>query len=129
LTASITATSSPSLTASPSATPTDTWTSTFTPTAADLQVLLPFPNPSKNGDPVTIQVDGPGTLTVHWSVFTTAFRKVRKGEAVLVNGGTFQWDLKDDQRQEVASGLYYLRLDAQSSSSRIQKVFKILVLR
>jgi len=67
-------------------------------------------------------------LDVHWSVFSTAFRKIREGENSFNGQGSVSWDLKDRSGVKVARGLYYLRLDIHSDNGGLKKTFKILVL-
>jgi hypothetical protein len=105
-------------------------TPTLSPTPAASQIVVepPFPNPDLDGSPVVIGVQGPGSLDVHWSVFSTAFRKIREGDNSFSGQGAVSWDLKDRSGAKVAHGLYYLRLDIHSDNGALKKTFKILVL-
>lgn len=91
--------------------------------------MSPYPNPDLDGSPVIIGVQGSGTLEVHWTVFTTAFRKVRDERVQFSGSGNIVWDLKDKGGTDVARGLYYLKLDVHSDPGSVKKSFKLLVLR
>jgi hypothetical protein len=78
---------------------------------------------------VVITLDAPGQALATWDVFTTAFRKIDGGSARFNGGGTIQWNSQDKTGIKAASGLYYLRLEVQTSGGTIRKVFKILVVR
>jgi hypothetical protein len=88
----------------------------------------PYPNPAGPG-PVTVQVQAPAGSTVEWSVFTTAFRKI-VGASQPVPGDHFVlvWDLEDQWRKPVASGLYYLKVQV-AGPAKASKVLRVLVLR
>ena len=114
----------------PSSTPTATphapfLTPTYTPTPLGIVISPPYPNPSY-GIAITIPVESPGNSIIDWEVFTVAFREVAYGN----NGkGTIQWNLKDKKGDAVSSGLYYLRVEITTGTQKVQKIFKILVLR
>ncbi|HVZ81885.1 MAG TPA: GH116 family glycosyl hydrolase [bacterium] len=145
-TATLTKTWSPSATPSGTPTPTGTPTASRTPTWTDtpipsptetssptvvfsgIDIGSPFPNPDQDGSAMDIEVQGPGLLNVHWSVFTTAFRKVRDGNAMIYGKGDVYWDLKDRSGVPVAKGLYYLRVEAGSGTGAAKKTFKVLLL-
>jgi hypothetical protein len=113
---------------SPTNSPVATATTTATPAAAGITISFPYPNPSYGDGPVAVNIQVPGPVSVNWSVFTTAFRKVNSGTAVLDAAGTFQWDLKDKTEKPVANGLYYLRLEVSGNFGTVKKIFKILIL-
>jgi len=78
---------------------------------------------------VNIEIQASGMVSVNWTVFTTAFRKVAHGTETFTNGGLFQWDLTDLSGKPVASGLYYMRLEIKTGTGSTQKILKILVIR
>ncbi len=137
-TASNTSTPTNTLTFTPSPTSTFTSTATFTttptnsssPTALPTMVVIlpPYPNPSRDGSPVTIGLLLPGPASLHWSVFTTAFRKIKDESTTLSGSGNFSWDLKDKLGAKVADGLYYLRVEVKGDFGKDQKILKVLVL-
>ncbi len=114
-------------------TPTPIFTVTFTPTASayssPVTLLPPYPNPDKGGEPVTIAIEVPGPVVVTWKVFTTAFRMIDGGTSSFSGNGTIQWDMKDKLGIEAAGGLYYIRVEVQTSGGTTRKIFKILVIR
>ncbi len=132
-TATTTPTFTLSATLSPTFTPVHTLTFTPTPTSSSgssaVSIRLPYPNPVFGGGPVNVGIQGSGTITGTWTVFTTAFRKVASGTILLSNGGALQWDLKDSSGVPVASGLYYLRISVKSDSGSLTKILKLLVIR
>src|SRR5579871_780059 len=130
-TPSPTATFTMTATSSPSLTPVFTATPTVTSPAGSAPVLIgpPYPNPVLGGESVNVPIQGSGTVTVNWDVFTTAFRKVAHGSSIFTNGGTFQWGLTDLAGKPVASGLYYLRLEVAADSGTVHRTLKILVIR
>ena len=144
-------TNSPTFTPTPSATRTPTAPDTVTPTATStptpsltitstpalsptsspngVVIGLPYPNPVMGSGPVTVQVQAPAGSTVEWSVFTTAFRKiVDASQTVPGNHFALVWNLEDQWRKPVASGLYYLRVQV-TGLAKTSKVLKVLVLR
>lgn len=130
-TPSSTATFTVTATASPSFTPifTATPTATISSGSSSVSIGPPYPNPVLGGGAVNVQVQGSGMVTVNWSVFTTAFRKIAQGTATFTNGGAFRWDLTDLSGKPVASGLYYLRLEVKADSGTLHKTLKVLVIR
>jgi hypothetical protein len=141
------ATNTPIVTSTSTLTPTATWTSTSTVTTTATLTMTntktpspsptevsnggvviepPFPNPAQG--PVTFQIHGNGTLDVHWSVFTSGFRKINGGAATLNGSGSIEWNLRDKMGVLVADGIYYVRIDV-SSGVHLSKVWKVLVLR
>ena len=70
----------------------------------------------------------PGAATVHWSIFTTAFRMIRDETLAMNASGNFVWDLKDKQGAPVARGIYYLRVEVKGAFGTVQKILKVLVL-
>lgn len=81
-----------------------------------------------DGSPVVVGIQGPGALEVHWTVYTTAFRKVREGSDSFIGSGSVSWDLKDKTGVSVARGLYYLKVEIHSSNETVRKTLKVLVL-
>ncbi len=77
--------------------------------------------------PVTIEIHAPGSATVNWSVFTTAFRKIVWGTASVNGTGVIQWNLRDKTGTLVADGLYYLRVEVQGDFGTVRKIVKIIV--
>ena len=64
---------------------------------------------------------------MEWAVFTTTFRKIASGSRDLPGSGTFQWDLMDKTGTPAAKGLYYLRLEVTDASSKVKRIFKLLI--
>jgi len=87
----------------------------------------PYPNPSQ-GKPVSISIQVPGQTTIKWTVYTLSFRKIAEGETTINQTGTIQWDFKDRYQNQVANGLYYMRVQAIRGIT-ISKIFKIMLLR
>ncbi len=112
-------------TATPSPTPSDTST---TAVSGGVTILPPYPNPSMDGVPVTVEMKFPGTATLNWAVFTTAFRKISSGSQVLAGNGAFQWDLRDKTSVPVAKGIYYIRLELVGDFGTVRKIVKVIVL-
>jgi hypothetical protein len=100
---------------------------TVTPVIPLVVISAPYPNPSRGTAPVTVEVKTPGTALVRWSVFTTAFRKIREGATVVTGIGTVTWDLKDKEGASAALGLYYLRVEVKGDAAMTRKVLKILI--
>jgi hypothetical protein len=94
-----------------------------------LVISDPYPNPIKGHSPVYFNVAVPGTARMDWSVFTMAFRKIRKGKSLIVGTSTLQWDLKDESGGWVANGLYYLRIQVTIGESNVTQIKKILIVR
>jgi len=109
-------------------TPTMTSTSA-SPTVQVTSVIVspPYPNPADADQTVMVNIQAPGTATVSWSVFTTAFRMIDNGATVINGSGSVQWDLRDKSGSEVAPGLYYLRIEVKGSFGTIRRIAKILV--
>jgi hypothetical protein len=108
-----------------------TFTASTTPTISSsgpVSLSVPYPNPSKDGQPVKVDIQLPGPAIIHWAVFTTTFRKINAGDLSLSGSGTFTWDLKDKTGTPVARGIYYLRLEITGDFNTVKKVLKILVL-
>ena len=131
--ASWTPTATFTLTPSPGLTP--TFTSTPSAPLTQTQVLPPaptvgnpYPNPSK-GPFISIPVQGTGTFTVEWDVFTTAFRKIASGSTPANGSGVVQWDLKDMNGSGAAPGLYYVRIQFRAGQQDLKKILKLLILR
>src|SRR5665213_719278 len=120
------------LTSTPSNTFTTTGTPTITPTytptiTSEIVISAPFPNPS-NGTPITFNIQAPGESTVTLDVFTLAFRKVY-GETTQADGSlTLRWDLRDVSGNQVANGVYYVRIHVTGSQSATT-ILKVLILR
>lgn len=84
-------------------------------------VSAPYPNPAT--DRVTIEVYPARPGEVRWTVFTTAFRKIREG--ALVSGGEkvrVVWDLRDAAGSPAANGMYFVRVEIDRGWFILQKV-------
>jgi len=133
-----TATSTPTQTPTTTSTatmvnsPTNTITSTPTfiaiPTATPNFISNPYPNPSM-GDPIKLDVQLSGQSHVKFGVFTPAFRKIWEGALTASSNQTLEWDLRDKTGTLVADGLYYLRIQVETSSGTFVKIKKVLVIR
>jgi hypothetical protein len=85
-----------------------------------------YPNPADGTQPVTVSFPASGTSDGKIQLFTTAFRKVLEIPLHAQGGGTnFSFELKDQKRNLLASGLYYVVL----TNSQGRQVLKLLVLR
>jgi len=84
-----------------------------------------YPNPS-NGGPVSVLPPAyTGNEDVKIQLFTIAFRKVKETLYRSVPYGPLQVDLTDDWGHPLASGLYYVVIEAGGQRS----VVKLLLLR
>ncbi|HEY5039827.1 MAG TPA: hypothetical protein VIJ93_12215, partial [bacterium] len=126
-TPTMTLTLTPVITFTPTSTgfPTSTTTVAGTPSGV---ISPPYPNPSRGGEPIVVDIQVSGMVTVKWSVFTTTFRKIQEGYTVLNGNGSIQWDLKDRVGSNVARGLYYFRIEINGNFGTVRKVLKALVL-
>jgi hypothetical protein len=88
----------------------------------------PYPNPADGTKSLEVDIQVPGTATVTWSVFTTAFRKVRGETTTISSYGSIQWDLRDQRGHRVAAGLYYLRVEIKGDFGSVRKIVKVIVL-
>ncbi len=137
LTLTVTMTPTASSTSSPTATVTITSTVTLANTSTMTAIAgysgpvtfsPPYPNPSKDGSPINVDIGLPGPASMDWAVFTTAFRKINSGTLSLSGSGTFQWDLRDKTGAQAAMGLYYIRLEVSGDFGKVKKILKVLVL-
>jgi hypothetical protein len=133
-TPTMTLTFTPTLTPTITSTATLTFTATISPTPTPTEngffLGPPYPNPVKNGGPITVHMHVTNGTVVEWSVFTTAFRKIFDGTPQIQgNDLTFVWNLEDNWHQPVANGLYYFRYELIMSFVRAQKIQKVLVIR
>ena len=62
--------------------------------------------------------------TVHWAVFTAAYRKVVDRVEQVSGGSQIRWDLKDNLGRDVSNGIYFMRLEGNGGET-----VKIVVLR
>ena len=88
---------------------------------------LPYPNPS-GGEPVIVEMALQGMSEVEWSVFTTAYRKVRSERSSSRGNQRIIWDLTDSKGKPVASGVYYLRI-LVTGPRNMEVLRKVMVLR
>ncbi len=133
LTATPTYTFTPTLTATNSPTPTVTITATpmftSTPVIITVTVSAPYPNPATGPVHVSIPVQAPTGSTVHWTVYTTAFRKVYdQTQAIPGNNIILSWPMVDTWGTPVANGVYYVRVQVTGLASASQ-ILKVLVIR
>jgi hypothetical protein len=128
------------LTPTASATPTFTNTGTITLTATateqpgnDKPVI--YPNPSDGTQPVNIHIPGrTGTSDVTVQIFTVAFRLVQHQVFEQVPLGTdIHVELKDKWGHPLASGLYYVVVNAEGNpsinSGHERMVGKLMIIR
>ncbi|HUO57867.1 MAG TPA: protease pro-enzyme activation domain-containing protein [bacterium] len=132
-TASATATPTASASSTPTVTATGTWTvpgtPTATPQATGVSVGSPFPNPVSGTEGVTILVRSPGSSTLQFDLFTEGFRRIRSGQRVFQDFLILTWDLRDDEGDLAANGLYYLRAKVKGNGGETTQIRKILLLR
>jgi len=74
------------------------------------------PNPAKGG--TTIRFDLPRAVHARLSIFDLSGRLIRTLASGLVPAGshTLPWDIRDDAGNRVASGMYFLALEAEQKS-------------
>jgi len=75
-----------------------------------------------------VDIRAPGPAVIHWAVFTTAFRKINKGDLAMTDLGLFRWDLTDKRGDPAARGIYYIRLEVSGPFGKASKIVKVLVL-
>jgi hypothetical protein len=142
-----TPTNSPSWTPTPSSTSsfTPTWTpsatftstGTFTPTRTPTPTVTPnnpgilFPNPVKDGTPLSFYYDltNPADqVKVKW--FTLAFRKIYEDDTLPTAAGQWKYSLDWGQANlNPANGLYYVVLYFKTGGSEKHQVMKLLIQR
>ena len=72
-------------------------------------ISVPYPNPVMVGKAVRFNLGGFCPTNVHWTVVTSAYRKVLEANLTTRGATTIvTWDLKDMKGRPVAPGLYYL---------------------
>lgn len=127
-----TATKTDTITFTPTFTPTDTPSPilTATPTGVPTAIVIspPYPNPSDGTNPVTVALWLTGPSKVTWGVFTTAFRKIYEENDTLNGAAWIQWNLKDKKGSKVSAGVYYIRVEVQTGTTKTRKILKVLVL-
>jgi hypothetical protein len=96
------------------------------PGMADISSAYPNPVPF-DGGPVWVDLTVPGPSQFHWTVFTTAFRKIAWGDTDISASQSFGWDLRDHTGVPAARGLYYLRLELDGDYGKVRKVCKVLI--
>ena len=119
-----TTTNSPTLTVTITATPTPT----FTPDIITVTVGAPYPNPVGGTGYLSIPIQAPTGSTTHWTVYTTAFRKIYdQTQSIPENNLILSWNLKDTWGGPVANGVYYVRVQVMGLTSAT-KILKVLVI-
>jgi hypothetical protein len=89
----------------------------------------PYPNPANGTAHLSIPVQAPTDSTAHWTVYTTAFRKVYDhSQSIPGNNGILSWALVDTWGSPVANGVYYVRVQV-TGLTPATKVLKVLVIR
>ena len=81
---------------------------------------------------MTLDVAGPGLIFLEWSVYSTAFRKIRRETAIINRQGKIHWDLRDEKGVLVSNGIYYMAFcfdETRNGSSDSSLVRKVMVLR
>ena len=105
--------------------------SSFKPTPSNFQLVQNYPNPFNPA--TTIQYILPKKVSVTITIYNILGKRVRTlldGE--IRKGGFYEveWDGKDDVGSEVASGVYFYRLEAAASSTeRFVQSHKMTLLR
>jgi hypothetical protein len=87
-----------------------------------------YPNPT-SGRPVTVQLNLSGSYKVRWDIFTTAYRRIAGDNSISLPGDRLVWDLKDQQGQDAANGIYYWRLEVKDAHGSRTRLLKVLVIR
>jgi len=93
--------------------------------------FVPYDNDANNGQPFVRGIDGTGiifknvTTNVDIDIYTIAGRKVSAIRAINT-GGKVQWDARNDDGQEVASGAYFAIVRSPSGE---RAVVKFVVIR
>ncbi|HVZ79949.1 MAG TPA: kelch repeat-containing protein [bacterium] len=113
----------------PTFTPTSTPTITPSPTPDPNQFVVAAPNISRNGEPIQFKVSLPKDMTldltlvdISGEVVYTETLEGRTGENALL------WDLENQWKTKVASGLYIFKLTAHDGTKTLQKIGKLAVL-
>ena len=85
-----------------------------------------FPNPIRSQGIIRFSIAKPANVTV--KIYDLSGRVIRDLGASSLGGGNHYavWDGKDDQRQDVGSGVYFARVTAGAS---LEKTAKLLVAR
>lgn len=114
-------------------TPTPTSTATITPTWTPTYILKPYicepnPNPAPPGGTVSFCVQVPNPSSLHWGVYTTAFRRIAGDNLPISGTTTITWDLRDKFGDPVANGLYYIRVEIEGKPPAL-KILKVIVLK
>ncbi len=116
-------------TCTPTVTPTPTFSPTPTPTPENIGVL--FPNPVKDGTPLSFyyNLTSPATQ-VKVKIFTLAFRKVFEDDTPPATVGQWKYTLNwGNANLNLANGLYYVVLSVNNGSSETHQVMKLLIQR
>jgi hypothetical protein len=79
-------------------------------------LALARPSPSPASDATMIRLSLPQATTIELAVFDASGRRVRTLLSGARSPGIYAsaWDLRDDERRPVATGVYFIRLDAGS---------------
>ncbi len=116
------------ITSTPTITPTHTATVTPIATPVIITIGPSYPNPIGTG-PLSFPIQAPIGSTVHWTIYTTAFRKVYDNtQPIPGNNGIFYWNLLDSWGNPVANGFYYVRVQVTGTITST-KILNVLVIR
>lgn len=91
-----------------------------------MEVSAPYPNPVRMGAVVQVDLFSACPKNVHGVVMSVAYRKLADFRVMVSGQSRTGWDLRDLKGREVASGVYYLILQADGENRIVRK---LLVLR
>jgi hypothetical protein len=101
-------------------TATTTVTVSVTPTATSTNVpsncpavtlSVPYPNPvTCQACSVKFDLQSTCPKTLHWTISTSASRRVASGTVAVSGRAILAWDQRDSRGKLVANGLYYFRI-------------------
>jgi hypothetical protein len=63
------------------------------------------------------------------TVYSVALRRILEEERTLSVDEVVEWDLIDRWGKPVANGLYYLRLEVETASGKVERLWKVIVAR
>lgn len=128
-TATPTFSATPSYTPSATPSPIDTATSTPSitpiPNPGDCSGWVwsaPYPNPDLGGRPVMMRADTACGGTVHWTVFTSSYRRVAGGSVWVDRAHPWVWD-PSAPGAVMADGLYHVVLETPRGVRTTRQVF------